>query len=181
MEYHSESGSESEMKQNILVNPDEEFTYLHIWFPLPFNFPNPYLILQEVVSNFDAFLKPYVWNNNIMENPDDALCYMYNNPFQHQESISIHPRIPQTWTQTSLLLDLHWYLLIHQTPTSYNVNWKKSPDAKCPCTRLVRTPQKIWQIFFIWWYFTLSFAMSIIVEIVYSSPTKNTCSQKRTH
>ena len=37
---------------------------------------------------------------------------------------------------------------------------------------------KIHQIPLIWWYITLSFSMSIIVEVVYSSPTKNTHSQK---
>ena len=103
---------------------------------------------------------------------------LYNNPFQHWQSISVHLRIPQTWTWTSLLFDLHWYLSIHQTPMSYSDNWKKSSDTKCPCTRTVRSPKKIHQIQLIWWYITLSFAMSIIVEIVYSPPARNTRSQK---
>ena len=106
---------------------------------------------------------------------------LYNKPLQHRESISIHLRIPQTQTQTSLLLDLHWYFLIHKTPTSNIRNWKEYSDTECPCTRMVRSPQKIQQILLIWWYFTLSFAMSVIVEIVYSSPAKNTHSQKQNH
>ena len=43
---------------------------------------------------------------------------------------------------------------------------------------MVRSPQKIWQILFIWRLFTLSFAMFIIVQIVYSPPFMNTHSQK---
>ena len=77
MEYHSESGSESEMKQIIFVKPDEEFTFLNIRFPLPFNFPKLYLILNEVVSNLnDALPKPYVWEHNIAEIPDNTLSYI---------------------------------------------------------------------------------------------------------
>ena len=79
MEYLSESGSESEKKVIIVVNPDDEFTYLHIWFPLPYNFPKPYIILHEVMSNLDyALLKPYVQNYDIMEDPDKALHYIIN-------------------------------------------------------------------------------------------------------
>ena len=75
MEYPSKSGSKSEKKEIILVNPDEEFTFLNIRFPLPFNFPKLYLILNEVVSNLDhALLKPYVWEHSIAEYPDNALA-----------------------------------------------------------------------------------------------------------
>ena len=77
MEYHSESGSELEQKHIILVNPDEEFMFLNIWFPLPYNFLKLYLILKEVMSNLDdALLKPYVWEHGITKIPDNALGYI---------------------------------------------------------------------------------------------------------
>ena len=76
-EYHSKSGSESEKKQIIFVSPDEEFTFLNIWFPLPFIFPKPYLIMNEVMSDIDDVLpKPYVWEHSIAKNPDNALGYI---------------------------------------------------------------------------------------------------------
>ena len=79
MEYLSESGSESEQKEIIVINPDNEFTYLHIQFPLPFNFPKPYIILHEAMSNLEhALLKPCVQGNNIVEDPDEALHYIIN-------------------------------------------------------------------------------------------------------
>ena len=77
MEYHSESGSELEMKQIIFVSPDEEFMFLNIQFPLPFNFPKPYLVMNEVMSNLDdALPKPYVREHSITKNPDNALSYI---------------------------------------------------------------------------------------------------------
>ena len=78
-EYHSKSGSELEQKQITLVNPDKEFMFLNIWFPLPYHFPKLYLILKEVMSNLDdALPKPYVWEHSITKIPDSALRYIIN-------------------------------------------------------------------------------------------------------
>ena len=111
-EYHSESGSESEKKQNIFINPDKEFTYLHIWFPLPFNFPKLYLILQEVVSNFDALPKPYVWNNNIAEDPDSALRHIIThfNIEKVSQSIQEFPRLELEQVYYSTYIDTSGYI-----------------------------------------------------------------------
>ena len=96
MEYHSKSGSKSEKEQNFLVNPDEEFTFLNFWFPLPRNFPKPYLILKEVMSNLDdALPKPYVWEHNITKDPDNALSYIIShfNSNEVSHSIQEFPRL----------------------------------------------------------------------------------------
>ena len=50
-EYHSESGTESEIGDYTLSNPDQKDTILHVWFPMPYTFPKPYLTLQEVIDN----------------------------------------------------------------------------------------------------------------------------------
>ena len=75
---------------------------------------------------------------------------LYNKPFQHQHSISIHSRIPQTRLWTSLLLDLHWYFSISSSSMSNKLSIKKSPIPKCPCTTTVSDTTKIYQIFVTW-------------------------------
>ena len=80
-----------EKKQIIFVSPDEEFMFLNIWFPLPFNFPKPYLILNEVMSNLDdALPKPYVQEHSITENPDNTLGYIITH--FNVEEVSHHIR-----------------------------------------------------------------------------------------
>ena len=77
MEYHSESGSESEKKCKILINSNEEFTFLNIRFPLPHKFPKLYIKLNEVISNLDdALPKPYEWTHDIAEDPENTLAYI---------------------------------------------------------------------------------------------------------
>ena len=61
-EYHFEQETELEEEQVIFVDYSEGHMFLDIWFPLPAQFPKPYLMLQEVTSNLDdALLKPYEW------------------------------------------------------------------------------------------------------------------------
>ena len=52
-EYHSGQELESERQQIILVDHDEEFTFLNIWFPMPLEFPNPYIQLNKLMSTVD--------------------------------------------------------------------------------------------------------------------------------
>ena len=110
-EYHSESGSELEKEQNILVNPDEGFTYLHIQFPLPYNFPKPYLNLQEVVPYSDALPKASVQNTNIAEDPDSALCYIITHFSSNEVSQSIRefPRLELEHLYYLTYIDTSWY------------------------------------------------------------------------
>ena len=117
-EYHSESGLKSEKKQIILVNSDEEFTFLNIWFPLPHEFPKPYIMLNKVMSNpDDALLKPYEWTHNIAEDPENTLAYIITHFNIDRVSQSIHS-VPKykynqvyysTYIDTSRFLPLQRY------------------------------------------------------------------------
>ena len=90
-EYHSELEHQSEKKQIILINQDEEFTFLYIRFPLPCQFPKSYITLNEVMSNpEDALPKPYVWTHNIAEDPENALAYIIIHFNIDRVSRSIH-------------------------------------------------------------------------------------------
>ena len=71
-EYHSESGTELEVGDYTLSNPDQKDTILHVCFPMPYTFPKPYLTLQEVIDN----ASDQKWN--MEEDPDKALRYIIN-------------------------------------------------------------------------------------------------------
>ena len=73
-EYHSKSGTKSETGDYTLSNMDQRDSILNVWFPIPFTFPKPYLTLNEVLM-LDNTLPP-VWNQNITEDSDEALCYI---------------------------------------------------------------------------------------------------------
>ena len=49
-EYHSGQEPELDRTQIILVNRDEEFTFLHIQFPMPSPYPHPYIQLKELMT-----------------------------------------------------------------------------------------------------------------------------------
>ena len=97
MEYHSETESESEEEQITPIDYTVGITFLDIWFPLPLQFPKPYLRLQDVISHKDdALPKPYEWTHDSIKDPKGALGYMYNHQLQHQEGRKKHSRIPFT-------------------------------------------------------------------------------------
>ena len=76
-EYHSGQEQKSERKQIILINRDAEFTFLNIRFPLPLNFPKPYIQLNELMSSVDHVVPTlYDGNQNITEDPQCALGYI---------------------------------------------------------------------------------------------------------
>ena len=73
MEYHSEL----EEKQIIHVDDSGGYTFLNIWFPLPYEFPKVYLVLNKVMSNIDdALPKPYVCTHDSIKDPYSALGYI---------------------------------------------------------------------------------------------------------
>ena len=77
LEYHSRSEPELERKQIILVRKDKEFTLLNVQFPLPREFPNPYMQLNEVMTNLNyVLLKLYDRVQYIAEDPEQALGYI---------------------------------------------------------------------------------------------------------
>ena len=76
-EYHSGQELESERQQIILVNRDEEFTFLNIWFPMPLEFPNLYIQLNKLMATVDHVVpKSYDPIQSIAGDPQRALGYI---------------------------------------------------------------------------------------------------------
>ena len=112
-EYHSESEHKLDNKQIILVNSDEEFTFLNIWFPLPHEFPKPYIMLNEVMSNLDdALPKPYEWTHSKAEDPENALTYIITHFNINRVSRSIHsfPKYKYVQVYYSTYINTSWFL-----------------------------------------------------------------------
>ena len=107
-EYHSEIESKSEKKQIIPVSKDEEFMFLNIQFPLSYQFPKPYITLNEVMSNLDdVLLKPYEWTYNIAEDPEQALTYIIThfNIDRISQSIQDFPKLRYNQVYYSTYVD----------------------------------------------------------------------------
>ena len=79
-EYYSKLESKLKEKQIILINDWEEYMFLNIWFPLPYQFPKPYIMLSKVISNLDDVLpKPYEWTHDCIKDPKSTLSYIITN------------------------------------------------------------------------------------------------------
>ena len=75
-EYHSGQEPESDKKQIILINWDEEFTFLHIWFTMPQSYPHPYIQLSELMTTVKLAPKLYDRITDIPGDPNRALGYI---------------------------------------------------------------------------------------------------------
>ena len=75
-EYHSGEESEPDRTQIILVNSEEEFTFLHIRFPMPLPYPKPYIQLKELMTTVNTPSESYNRITDISENPHRALGYI---------------------------------------------------------------------------------------------------------
>ena len=73
LEYHSGEEPESDRTQIILVNRNEEFTFLNIQFPMPSPYPHLYIQLSELVepSQYRSLLNYY---NLTQKQLQDALA-----------------------------------------------------------------------------------------------------------
>ena len=58
-EYHSGEESEPDRMQIILVNREEEFTFLNIRFPMPLPYPKPYIQLKELMTTVETPSESY--------------------------------------------------------------------------------------------------------------------------
>ena len=77
LEYHSRQEPESERKQIILINRNEEFTFLNIWFPMPQQYPHLYIQLNKLMSHIDSTVpKSYPRIESIAGDPQRALGYI---------------------------------------------------------------------------------------------------------
>ena len=92
-EYHSGQEPESERKQIILINRDEEFTFLNIQFPMPQTYPHPYIQLNELMSTVDLVPKSYDQITDIPGDPNHALGYIIHhfNINRVSQSIQAYP------------------------------------------------------------------------------------------
>ena len=75
-EYHSGEESEPDRTQIILVNREEEFTFLNIRFPMPRPYPKPYIQLKELMTTVNTPSESYDRITNIAGNPHRALGYI---------------------------------------------------------------------------------------------------------
>ena len=75
-EYYSEVESEPDRTQIILVNREEEFTFLNIRFPMPLPYPKPYIQLKELMTTVETSSESYDWITDISGNPNRALGYI---------------------------------------------------------------------------------------------------------
>ena len=75
-EYHSGQELESDRTQIILVNRNEEFTFLNIWFPMPSPYPHSYIQLSELMTTVELAPESYDWITNIPGDPNRALGYI---------------------------------------------------------------------------------------------------------
>ena len=75
-EYHSGQESEPDRMQIILVNREEEFTFLNIRFPMPLPYPKPYIQLKELMTTVTTTPESYNRITDISGNPHRALGYI---------------------------------------------------------------------------------------------------------
>ena len=75
-EYHSGQESEPDRTQIILVNREEEFTFLNIWFPMPLPYPKPYIQMKELMTTVTTTPETYDRITDISRNPHQALGYI---------------------------------------------------------------------------------------------------------
>ena len=75
-EYHSGEESEPDRTQIILVNREEEFTFLNIRFPMPLPYPKPYIQLKELMTSVNTTPEEYNRITDISGNPHRALGYI---------------------------------------------------------------------------------------------------------
>ena len=91
LEYHSGQEPELEREQIILVNPDDEFTFLKVQFPMPLIFPKPYIQLNELMSTTRHEVpKSYHGIHSIAGDPQRAFTYIIHHFNIEKVSKSIH-------------------------------------------------------------------------------------------
>ena len=75
-EYHSGEEPENDRTQIILVNHEEEFTFLNIRFPMPSPYPHLYIQLKELMTTVTTTPESYDRITDISRNPHRALGYI---------------------------------------------------------------------------------------------------------
>ena len=127
-EYHSGEESEPDRTQIILVNREEEFTFLNIRFPMPLPYPKPYIQLKELMTTVKTTSESYDRITNISGNPNRALGYILYHFNIDRISRSIRAYRPyhlnQVYYSTFVEPSRYKSLLNY-----YDITWKQLEDA----------------------------------------------------
>ena len=128
LEYHSGQEPESDWKQIILVNRNEEFTFLHIRFPMPPSYPHPYIQLSELMTMVKIAPAPYDRITDILGDPHRALGYILHhfNINRVSHSIRAYPpyNLDQVYYSTYVEPTRYWSLVNY-----YNITQKQLQHA----------------------------------------------------
>ena len=111
-EYHFGQEPELDRTQIILVNQDEEFTFLHIWFSMPHPYPHPYIQLSELMITVELALESYDRITDIPGDPNQALGYILHHFNIDRVSQSIQAYCPYNLNQV--------YYSTYVEPSRYN-------------------------------------------------------------
>ena len=131
-EYHSGQESEPDRMQIILVNREEEFTFLNIRFPMPLPYPHPYIQLKELMTTVTAAPESYDRITDISGNPNwlSGIYYTtstsaeYHEAFEHTTHII---SIKFTTQPSSNLLDINHFSITTILPeNSYKMPLQKN-------------------------------------------------------
>ena len=98
-EYHSGEEPESDRMQIILVNHNEEFTFLNIQFPMPSPYPHPYIQLSELMTTVTIAPESYDQITDIPGDPNRALGYILHHFNIDRVSHSIRAYCPYNLDQ----------------------------------------------------------------------------------
>ena len=129
LEYHSGQEPESERQQIILVNCDEEFTFLNIQFPMPQTYPHPYIQLNKLMSHVDTIVpRSYDQIQSIAGNPQCALGYIIHHFNIEKVSKELHkfPYYAVDQVYYSTYMDSTRY---HTLQHYYWLTWKQLEGA----------------------------------------------------
>ena len=115
-------------KQIILINRDEEFTFLNIQFPMPQTYPHPYIQLNELMSTVDLVPKSYDRITDIPGDPNCALGYIIHHFNINRVSCSIRAYPPYNLDQVyySTYVDSSGYKALQNF---YKITQKQLEDA----------------------------------------------------
>ena len=111
-EYHSGQELESDRKRIILINCDEEFTFLNIRFPMPQSYPHLYIQLKVLMTTVETAPQSYDRITDIPRNPNRALGYILHHFNIDRVSRSIQAFIPYNLDQV--------YCSTYVEPSQYN-------------------------------------------------------------
>ena len=128
LEYHSGQESEPDRMQIILVNHEEEFTFLNIRFPMPLPYPKPYIQLKELMTTVTTTPELYERITDISGNPHRALGYILYHFNIDRISWSIWAFCPYHLDQVyySTFVEPSWYKSLLNY---YNLTRKQLEDA----------------------------------------------------